>query len=118
MKCIMNPHHSNIFAYRLKNARKAQKLSQEKLGILAGIDENSASARMNQYERGKHFPDFLMMNKIAQALNLPTAYFYAENDDLAEIIQTYSTLDNDMKLSVLQYMKQLTINSQNNDEKN
>lgn len=109
----MNPHQSNTFAYRLKNARKARKLSQEKLGILAGIDENSASARMNQYERGKHFPDFLMIGKIAQALNLPTAYFYAEDDDLSELIQIYSTLNDDMKQSVLHYIQQLEENSKN-----
>lgn len=110
---MMNPHQSNTFAYRLKNARKARKLSQEKLGILAGIDENSASARMNQYERGKHFPDFLMIGKIAQALNLPTAYFYAEDDDLSELIQIYSTLNDDMKQSVLHYIQQLDENSKN-----
>ena len=37
---------------RLKEARLRSGLSQEKLGVLAGIDEASASARMNQYERG------------------------------------------------------------------
>ncbi len=100
-------HSANTFAYRLKLARKAQKLSQERLGILAGIDENSASARMNQYERGKYHPDFLMASKIAQTLNLPTAYFYAEDDDLAELIQSYSSLDNEMKQQVLGYIQQL-----------
>lgn len=103
----MKPHKLNIFAYRLKLARKAQKLSQERLGILAGIDENSASARMNQYERGKHVPDFLMASKIAQALNLPTAYFYTENDDLAELIQLYSALNPEKKQYVLQHIQQL-----------
>jgi transcriptional regulator with XRE-family HTH domain len=41
-----------------KEARLRAGISQEKLGVLAGIDEASASARMNQYERGKHTPDF------------------------------------------------------------
>ena len=45
---------------RLKEARLRAGLSQEKLGILAGIDEASASVRMNQYEKGKHTPDFEM----------------------------------------------------------
>ena len=44
----------NIIALRLKEARLRLGLSQEKLGVLAGIDEFSASARINQYERGKH----------------------------------------------------------------
>lgn len=103
----MNPHQANIFAYRLKIARKANKISQERLGILAGIDENSASARMNQYERGKHIPDFLMASKIAQTLHLPTAYFYAEDDELAELIKVYSQLDEVKKQQVLAFIQQL-----------
>ncbi|MBI2774381.1 helix-turn-helix transcriptional regulator, partial [Candidatus Dependentiae bacterium] len=72
---------SSPICKRLKEARLAAKLSQKKLGIAAGIDEFSASARMNQYETGKHTPDYLSLKHIAKALNLPTAYFYAESDD-------------------------------------
>lgn len=104
----MNPHQSNIFAHRLKIAHKNKKLSQAKLGILAGIDENSASARMNQYERGKHFPDFLMMSKIAQTLNVPTAYFYAEDDDLAELIELFGNLDLEQKQKAISYLRHLS----------
>lgn len=71
---------------RLKIARKAKKFSQERLGILAGIDEASASARMNQYETGKYAPDLLMVTKIAEVLEVPVAYFYTENNLMAEII--------------------------------
>jgi transcriptional regulator with XRE-family HTH domain len=71
---------------RLKAARLAAKLSQEKLGILAGIDEFSASARMNQYETGKHVPDYFTVRKIAQVLQIPTTFFYTEEDDLARHI--------------------------------
>ena len=45
-------------AHRLSFARKAKDISQKQLGIMAGIDEFSASPRINQYERGKHVPDF------------------------------------------------------------
>ena len=62
---LMSQHNSNVFSIRLRIARKTKNLSQERLGILAGIDESSASARMNQYETGKHVPDFLMATKIA-----------------------------------------------------
>jgi len=61
-------------------------LSQKALGISAGIDEFSASPRINQYERGKHTPDFSMLKKLAEALNVPTAYFYADDDWLAGAI--------------------------------
>lgn len=75
---------------RLKEARLAAKLSQKQLGIAAGIDEFSASARINQYERGKHTPDYLTLKRISKILKLPTAYFYAENDDLAQWIKSFT----------------------------
>ncbi len=56
---------------RLKEARKAAKLSQKQLGIAAGTDEFSASARMNHYEKGRHTPDYSMLKRIAKVLNLP-----------------------------------------------
>lgn len=102
----MQPHTANVFAMRLRRARKARKLSQESLGIMAGIDESSSSARMNQYERGKHVPDFLTVAKIAEALNLPTAYFYTEDDLLAEIIQACHTLNEMERHKVLEFIKQ------------
>ena len=74
----MERKKSNVFSMRLKVARKAKKLSQERLGILAGIDEASASARMNQYETGKYAPDLLMATKIAEVLEVPVAYFFIE----------------------------------------
>ncbi|MFV5516971.1 helix-turn-helix domain-containing protein [Acinetobacter gerneri] len=82
----MAQHSSNIFSIRLKIARKKKDLSQERLGILAGIDESSASARMNQYETGKHIPDILMTSKIADVLGIPVAYFYIDDDLMAEMI--------------------------------
>lgn len=89
---IMTAHQLNIFAQRLKQARQEKGLTQEKLGILSQIDSASASARMNQYEKGKHTPDFLTLSKIAQALDLPIAYFYAESDELANIIKIHHRL--------------------------
>lgn len=53
---------------------------------MAGIDEVSSSARMNQYERGKHEPDFAMVESIANALNVPESYFYARDDDAAWLL--------------------------------
>ena len=77
---------------RLKEARLAAGLSQKSLGIAAGIDEFSASARMNQYETGKHVPDYSTLSLIAKVLKLPVAYFYADTDELAHIIRFYSLL--------------------------
>jgi len=77
---------TNTVAKRLREARKKKGLSQERLGVLAGIDEFSASARINQYERGKHVPDINTLARLAAALETPAPYFYATDDALAEYI--------------------------------
>ena len=80
----------SVIAQRLREARVRSGLSQKKLGILAGIDEFSASARINQYERGKHSPEFNTVERLAKVLGTPTPYFYCRDDDLAEWILRYS----------------------------
>jgi len=75
---------------RLRELRKQRGLSQKQLGIDAGIDEFSASPRINQYEKGKHAPDYSTLRKLAAVLKAPTAYFYAEDASLAEIILHHS----------------------------
>jgi transcriptional regulator with XRE-family HTH domain len=77
---------------RLKEARSAAKLSQKKLGIAAGMDEFSASARMNHYEKGRHTPDYSMLKRIALVLKLPVAFFYADSDELAHWIVLFTHL--------------------------
>lgn len=73
----------SVLARRLKEARLSVGLSQERLGVLAGIDEMSSSARMNQYERGKHHPDYSMVERWAQVLLVPESYFFTKEDDAA-----------------------------------
>lgn len=86
---------------RLKEARISSGLSQKSLGIAAGIDEFSASARMNQYETGKHTPDYSTLVLIAKVLKLPVAYFYAESDELATLIQLFTKLSKIQRNSIL-----------------
>jgi len=64
-------------------------LSQKGLGIEAGIDEFSASPRINQYEKGTHAPSYDMIKRIAEVLDLPVAYFYAEDFALARVIRDF-----------------------------
>lgn len=71
---------------RLKTARLHARLTQEKLGVLAGIEEETARSRVSQYEGGVHRPTFEMMCAFARALNVPECYFYAVNDDFAEMV--------------------------------
>lgn len=90
---------------RLKEARLAAGLSQKSLGIAAGIDEFSASARMNQYEVGKHIPDFTTLQSIAKILNVPVPYFYAEDDLLASLIHVFNKLSKKEQLATINQLK-------------
>ena len=81
-----------IFTTRLKDARKRRKLSQEALGIAIGLDESVASTRINRYENGIHQPDWGTLAKIAEVLQVPSAYFLAD-DDLAKYLLNTVSLD-------------------------
>lgn len=74
-----------IFSKRFKEARKAKGLTQEKLGVAIGLDEFVASTRINRYEKGIHQPDFQTLNNIAEVLEIPVAFLFAD-DDLSEKI--------------------------------
>lgn len=98
---------SSLLPLRLREARERAGLSQKALGIAAGIDEFSASARMNQYETGKHTPDYLTLKQIAKALKVSPAYFYAENTEIAEIILLSSSASKALKLKIIGTIKAL-----------
>ncbi len=99
-------HHTNSpLPIRLKEARLAKGLSQKALGLAIGMDEFSASPRMNHYERGRHAPDFSILCQIAQLLEVPTAYFYAEEDWLAEVIKILANLPESNRNKLLKSIK-------------
>ena len=84
----------HIFTVRLKDARKRRKLSQEALGIAIGLDESVASTRINRYEKGIHQPDFITLAKIAEVLQVPPAYFLADDDLAKQLLNTVSLDEN------------------------
>ena len=59
---------------RLKKLRLAAGLSQEQLGIEAGLEPASASARMNRYELGKRAPDAMTLENLGEVLNAPCLF--------------------------------------------
>lgn len=92
---------------RLKEARLAANFSQKKLGIEAGMDQFSASARMNHYEMGRHTPDYSILKRIAAVLKLPVAYFYAESDELAEMIKIFGKMEKSEQIVVLKKLTEI-----------
>lgn len=83
---------SNPIPMRLREARMSCGISQKELGIRAGIDEFSASPRINQYETGKHTPNYATLIQLSQVLNVPVPYFYCEDDLLARLLLAYGKL--------------------------
>jgi len=90
-----------IFCARLKQARLAAGLSQKQLGIRAEIDPFVASTRINRYEKGIHRADLRTVSRLADALDVPLAYLYAEDDRLARMILAFSKLPRPKQESVL-----------------
>ena len=82
----------SLFGRRLREARLQAGIAQDKLGVMIGLDEGCSSARMSRYENGIHEPPLLTSQLIAKALCVPMAYFYAEDDNLAELLLVYGKL--------------------------
>lgn len=101
-----------ILSLRLKAARQRAALSQERLGIEAGIDPSSASARVNRYETGSRIPDPDTVQRLAVVLNVPAAYFYAVADDEAELLLTYHGLPESERRQLIDAARTLLAASQ------
>ncbi len=91
----------SVVAKRLKEARLRAGISQKQLGIQSGIDDFSASARINQYERGKHMPDLQTLARLAAVLRVPVPYFYCEESELAEVVVKFAALGKGQKKKAL-----------------
>jgi transcriptional regulator with XRE-family HTH domain len=91
----------SVVGRRLKEARLRAGLSQGQLGVQAGMDQFSASARISQYEHGKHTPDLQTLARLAKVLQTPVPYFYCEDSELAELIVRFSTLSKAQRRKLL-----------------
>ena len=92
-------------AHRLRSARQAANFTQQQLGIRLGMDPNTASARMNQYEKGKHAPDYQTAKRMADELGVPVAYLYCDDDVLAELICVIAKLKESEKAELLEKLR-------------
>jgi transcriptional regulator with XRE-family HTH domain len=98
----------SIIAKRLEQVRKRAGISsQAKLGILAGISELTASTRMNYYATGTNEPNLQILTRIAAVVKAPVAYFYCEDDQLADLILKFGSLDQAQKSQLLAFVDTL-----------
>lgn len=77
---------TSVVGRRLRSRREALGWSQEKVGVLIGIDESSSRARISRYELGVHEPPVATARLLASALKVPLAYLYCEDDDIAPLL--------------------------------
>jgi len=98
----------SVIGKRLKEARIKKGLTQERLGAMAEIEEMSASARVNQYERGVHTPNYQMTVKFADVLKVPVEYLYAKDDATAQLLLGFHGLDQAGKNQVLEFISGLS----------
>jgi transcriptional regulator with XRE-family HTH domain len=88
-------------------ARMAAGLPQDKLGVKAGLDEGTASARISRYESGIHEPNIAFANRLADELGVPLPYLYAADDELAKLILRFGQLNAKQRKSLLITASQL-----------
>ncbi len=65
------------------------------------MDEFVASTRINRYEKGVHQADEATAILLAGVLGIPLAYFYAEDDILAEMILGFCQLNRSDRFEVI-----------------
>ncbi|EHA1078461.1 TPA: helix-turn-helix domain-containing protein [Vibrio vulnificus] len=97
---------TNPFPQRLKQARNRVGISQRELGIRLGMDPSSASGRMNHYEKGRHMPDIGTLQKLAQELGVPVAFFFSDSDSSAELACLIEQLNEKEKQALITQLKQ------------
>jgi len=104
---------TTCFGRRMREARNRLDMPQDRVGVLIGLDEGCSSARISRYETGVHEPPFEVAKRIAQALAVPVAYLYCEDDWMADMILRLGALTTaerallDYRLSALLEAKDL-----------
>ena len=95
----------STFARRLKQARLSRGLTQAQLGVLAGMEPDVASPRINQYERGVHEPRSATVKQLADALGIPPAFLYTDDDLLAKLLLRWGSLTKQQKRELIKLIE-------------
>lgn len=99
---------SNVVGRRMRSRREELGWSQEKVGVLIGIDESSSRARISRYEVGTHEPPVETARLIANALGVPLAYLYCDEEDVAMLLKELAAQSvSQQKTTVSQWLKGL-----------
>ena len=105
------PPAKSVFSRRLREARLRSGIAQDRLGVMIGLDEGCSSARMSRYENGVHEPPFPVIESIARFLKVPVAYFFCDDDRLAEIMRIYSSASEKTRQAMFDSVVTFGVNS-------
>jgi transcriptional regulator with XRE-family HTH domain len=102
-------HKISVVGRRLRERREALGLAQEKVGVAIGLDESCARARISRYELGVHEPLLAIVKRLAAVLQVPVAYLYCEDEDIAQLLLAlYSIPAKQRKEKVRAFQAQLS----------
>ncbi len=79
-------------ARRIRDARRAARLSQAELGLAVGLSDKAISA----YEKGRSTPPVDKLQKIAESTRQPIAYFTDTQLSDVEIMQKIMNLEHEL----------------------
>jgi transcriptional regulator with XRE-family HTH domain len=70
--------------------------------------KQTSSARISRYETGVHEPPFAIAVLLSNALHVPAAFFYCENDDMAQLVVGFASLPTPARTQLLEVLSQLS----------
>lgn len=70
------------------------------------MDPFVASPRVNQYERGVHEPSYGTLQLFAPLLDVPTSFFFIEDDEVAELLGHYAKGTAAQRKKILRLVRQ------------
>ena len=79
-------------------------MTQKELGIRIGMDQSSASSRMNHYEKERHTPDIQTLQRMADELGVPLNYLFCESSESAELACLISHLSTEEKQQLIEQL--------------
>lgn len=84
-------------------------MSQRELGALIGLGKTVGSTRINRYEQKKSLCDMETASRVAEQLDVPLAYLFAESELLADMILAFSGLtQSEQKRLLIEVKKRAT----------
>lgn len=70
-------------------------------------DKSKGSVRINRYEREVNRVDIQTASELATQLDVPLAYLFSEDDQQAELILAFASLDAKARAEALEHIRRL-----------